>query len=223
MPFDFTPHKYVLTLAMVIHGKILGKDGLMYRPDIGTKAIVGRFKTGLRAMAAFLRRILILMALQMEPDLVHIQRPEPLPRRKGKKVFRVPCFRFPIYRKQPYGPLQDFFDPSPWDVPRYQKAAVVRRHHTEVNLSALFHQLDNLCAIAKDPLARAQRLAFTLARCKPGRLFPPPDNNVTMRRWGLEPSALYDAMDFQITHKSETRPPPLPPIRRGPKPSITLL
>ena len=222
MPFDFTPHKYVLTQAMAIHGRVLGKDGLMYRPRLGTKAVAARLKTGLRALAAFLRRILILMALQMEPDLVHIQRPEPLPRRKGKKVFRVPGFRFQIYMTEHYGPLPDFFDPSPWDVPRY-KAQIVRQHHTEVPLAALFHQLDQLCAIAKDPLAKARRLAFALARSKRGLLFPPPDNNVTMRRWGLEPSALYDAMGFKINENSRTRPPPLPPVRRGPKPSITRL
>ncbi len=222
MPFDFTPHKYVLTLAMVIHGKILGRDGLMYRPTWGTKAIAGRMRTGLRAMTAFLRRILILMALQMEPDLVHIQRPEPMPRRKGKKVFRVPSFRLQIYPTQYYRPLPDFFDPSPWDTPRY-KAPIVRQHQTQVSMSALFNQLDHLCAIAKDPLAKAKRLSFALARSRPGIIFAPLENNVTMRRWGLEPSAMYDAMGYRIGHNSATRPPPLPPFRRGPKPSITRL
>ena len=223
MPFDLTPHKYVLTLAMMIHGKVLGRDGLMYRPGWGTKAIAGRFKTGIKAMAAFLRRILILMALQMEPDLVHIQRPVNMVRAKAKKLLRPPAPpRFQIYPAEHIGPLPDFFDPSPWDVPLY-KTPTMRQHRTEVSLTTLFDQLDNLCAIAKDPLAKARKVAFYLARQRPYVLYPPVEQSVTMRRWGLEPSATYDAMGYQVSEQSRTRPPPLPKLRLGSKPSITRL
>ncbi len=222
MSFDLTSHQSVLTQAYYIYGRVLGRDGLMYRPDFGTKAIAARLKTGIRALAAFLRRVLILMALEMEPSLVHIPRLENLARSKGKK-FRAPAPpRFIIYPDKIQPSLPAWFDPSPWDTSHY-KPPMVRLHHTQVPLSALLRQLDHLCDIAKDPIAKARKLAFYLARSRPGSIFPPPDNTLTMRRWGLEPSALYDAMGFQISHKSEIRPPQLPPRWRGWHPTITLL
>ena len=69
MPFALAHFRDVLKAAMIVHSKIMARDGLAYRPEWGTKAIVARFKTGLLAMAAFLRSILILMALKMEPEL----------------------------------------------------------------------------------------------------------------------------------------------------------
>ena len=222
MPFDLTSHQFVLTQARYIYDRVLGRDGLMYRPDFGTKAIAGRLKTGIRALAAFLRRILILIALEMEPSLVHIDRPENLARSKGKK-FRPPSpARFIIYPDKFQPQLPAWFDPSPWDQSHY-KAPMVREPHTTVPLSQLFSQLDHLRDIAKDPIAKARKLAFYLARSRHGIILPPPDNNVTMRRWGLEPSALYDAMGFRISYDSAIRPPPLPPRWRGSHPTITLL
>ena len=221
MSFDLTPHKSILTHAVSMYNRVIARDGLVFRPAFGTKAIAARFRTGIRVMAAFLRRILILIALEMEPSLVHVHRPENMARSKGKK-YRAPSPTLVIFPDNRNRQLPDFFDPSPWDTPRY-KAIIVRQHHTQVSLRTLYEQLTYLTNIAKDPIAKAKRLAFTLARTRQGVIIPPQDKNVTMRRWGLEPSAYYDAIGWQIVENSRIRPPPLPPFRRGPKPSITRL
>ena len=235
MPFDLTTHRHVLIEVLMLHGRVLARDGLAFRPDFASKAVASRLRAGLRALAAFLRRMLILMALEMEPDLVHVERRETLARATAQKV-RVLTPRFLVYpaHQNGYqnGKLPDFgkltkepeYDwwglDDPWSTSEHNAC----RPPARVPLGHLFDQLEHLCAIAKDPLAKARRLAFSLGRTRHGPLDPPRET-IVMRHWGREASTYYDAMGFEIEETSHTRPPPLPPPRprRKPQPTLTML
>jgi hypothetical protein len=76
MSFSLTPHIFALAQAVQLHARVIGRSELLGRPEFVIKAVAARLRTGVRALEAFLRRVLILMALEMEPDLVFVPRPE---------------------------------------------------------------------------------------------------------------------------------------------------
>jgi len=222
MSFSLAPFVFALSQASYLRDRVLGVSELLGRPALVRKAVAARLRSGVRALQAFLRRILILMALDMEPDLVAKDQTENLARAKGKKV-RVnrPFLRiFPAPQK---GRRLDFKPqfgaPRPSEPSPYAAALPP----VTVPIGRWWRQLDYLQTIIHDPVAKARRLAFSLARCHPGLLMAPDQNRRVMRGCGTEPTSLFDAMAFQILQKSRSRPPPLPPPRRWPKPMITLL
>ena len=81
----------------------------------------------------------------------------------------------------------------------------------------LLQRLSALKAILDNPEPRARRLAWSLARNRPGILLAAQGRAVPAR-WGTEPSALYTAMGFAISQTSRAPPPPLGPRpRAGPR------
>jgi hypothetical protein len=220
---DFASFQHVLKVAMDLHGTIMTRDDLYVRPSSGTHAMAARLKAGTRALSAYLRRILILMALAMEADLVPGPRPDDR-KRANKLKLRVKRPHLRIY--------PDHFHPRMDVLYKLQaKAKLVRapfdydaaRPRVQIDLGPLFTQLDHLRALIQSPLAKAKSLAFSLARTRHGIMLPPPDKPRLLRQWGTEAPALFAAMGAGIVAKSRTRPPPLPPPRRGSRPSITRL
>ncbi|MEO0983878.1 MAG: hypothetical protein AAFX03_14640, partial [Pseudomonadota bacterium] len=68
---------------------VLTRDDAHLAPKIITKAAAKRLRRGIRALEAFVRRVLILLALELEPGL--------------KPSDKEPCdYRYP---KRPRGPL----------------------------------------------------------------------------------------------------------------------
>jgi hypothetical protein len=233
MSFNLAPHAFALSVAAQMSARVMGKSELMGRPQFVIKAVAARLRIGVRAVEAFLRRLLILMALEMEPDLVFVLKPENMARKKdGPKKLRAkkPYFRVYTMPDKPY--YFDFEARFPKALEFYQPydaratdadthAAV--REPVKVDITNWLARLDQLQDIALNPVAKARRLARSLAKTRPGILRGPPQHHRVMRRQGTEAEAIYDAMAFQIMTKSRSRPPPLPPPRRGPKPSVTLL
>jgi hypothetical protein len=227
MSFSLTPHIFALAQAMQLHARVIGRSELLGRPEFVIKAVAARLRTGVRALEAFLRRVLILMALEMEPDLVFVPRPENLARTKGRRKLRAkkPCLR--IYN-MPDRPYHFDFDHG-FSAPSAPSGTTDEHSHAAVlppvtvPISRWLAQLDYLHAIANDPIAKARRVAFSLARCRHGILMAPPSPPRLLRRCGMEISATFDAMAFQIMSKSRLRPPPLPPRRNRAKPMITRL
>jgi hypothetical protein len=214
MPLSLATFAFALLQAVGIHARVIGRDGLVERPEWVSKAVAARLRQGVRALEGFLRRVLILMALEIEPDLKVVVRPENLAWAKAKvRRARRPLFR--IYPSEHYAACPDLAARLPW-AQRPAQAGFVP-------IDRWMARLDHLRAIAKDPTAKARRLAYHLARRRHGLLMPPPERPGLLRRWGTEASALHDAMAVQIMTKSRTRPPPLPPPRNGAKPMITLL
>jgi hypothetical protein len=222
MSFSLAPFTFALSQASHLRTRVIGASELMGRPAFVRKAVAARLRKGVRALEAFLRRILILMALDIEPDLVARLQRENLARAKERKVrartaflriFPTPDGAHTFDFKQRFGALcaSDLFP--------YAAALPPQT----VPIGRWLVQLDHLQTIIGDPIAKARRLAFSLARRRHGLLMAPPQHPRVMAGCGTEPNAMYDAMAFQIMQKSRSRPPPLPPPRRWPKPMITCL
>jgi hypothetical protein len=235
MSFNLAPHAFALSVAAQMSARVMGKSELMGRPQFVIKAVAARLRIGVRAVEAFLRRILILMALEMEPDLVFVLKPENMARKKEADRLKLrakkPHFRVYTMPDKPYyfdfdakfPPEYKLYDPDRKNAHTDADTHVATREPVKVDIGNWLARLDQLQDIALNPIAKARRLARSLAKTRPGILRGPPQHHRVMRRQGTEAEAIYDAMAFQIMTKSRSRPPPLPPPRRGPKPSVTLL
>jgi hypothetical protein len=217
MSLNLATFTFALLQALGIHARVISRDGLIERPAWVAKAVAQRLRQGVRALEAYLRRVLILMALELEPGLVVVVRPENLARAKA----RPPRARTPMFQIYPT-PAQERYPDFERDMHLDRGPKEWVSSPVAVPIGRWLDRLDHLHAIAKAPTAKARRLAFALARRRPGLLMAPPERPRILHRWGREASALHDAMAMQIVQKSRTRPPPLPPPRRG-KPMITLL
>ena len=222
MSFSLAPFTFALSQASYLRDRVLGVSELFGRPALVRKAVAARLRKGVRALEAFLRRILILMALELEPDLVAELQFENLARAKARKVRARKAFLriFPTPgRAHTFDFKQCFGAPRASETPPHAAAMPP----VKVPIGYWLRQLDYLQTIIKDPVAKAKRLAFSLARRHHGLLLAPDQYRRVMRGCGTEPSTIFDAMAFQIMQKSRSRPPPLPPPRRWLKPMITLL
>lgn len=229
MTFALAPFTFALLAALDIYTRVIGRDGLILRPDFASKAVLGRLRSGIRALEAYLRRVLILLALEMEHELVFVWKPENLARAKASKPrLKKPFLRiYPtdIDAKHPDF-AKRFLDRSSWadlaaNAPISHQDAITSPPPV-VPIGRWLDHLDHLHAIAREPVKKARRLAFSLARSRHGFLMAPQEHPRILTKWGTRASATYDAMAFQIIQKSRLRPPPLPPPRRGPKPMITV-
>jgi hypothetical protein len=222
MSFSLAPFVFALSTAVQLHARVVGQSELMGRPAFVSKAVAARLAVSVRALEAFLRRILILMALDIEPDLVAVWQPENLARAKALKMPRAKKSFLQIYpssdRPQSHAVWEGFSASRASDLPLHAAALPP----VTVPIGRWLAKLDYLHTVIKDPMAKARRLAFSLARSRHGLLMAPFQHPGVMRRQGTEATSLYDAMAFQIMGKSRLRPPPLPPPRRGPKPMITI-
>jgi hypothetical protein len=222
MSFTLAPFAFALSQAVQLHAQVRGQGELMGRPEFVIKAVAARLRAGVRRLEAFLRRILILMALEMEHDLVAVWHPENLARTKDVKKFRLKRPFLKIY-PMPDRPYYSGFEPKfAAPCPKLRDTDAALRPPVRVPIGRWMAQLDYLQALIHDPVAKARRLAFSLARSRHGILMAPPCPPRLLRRCGTEISALHDAMAYQIMEKSRNRPPPLPPPKRGPKPMITV-
>jgi hypothetical protein len=200
----------LMATAQSLVAAVRTRDDLHLRPALVRKAVAVRLVSGLRVLRAFLRRMIILIALKMEWGLKDTR--GPMKRPHGRKaVSTAPSFSLPGLDRD---------RPSPWlnsDGPKFKPKAL---HSTNtplapvyVDMAKLYGQLDFLARIAADPSAKAKRLAFHLARTYHGIMMAPEGPKRIAGRWGTEVRALYDAMAHNIIEQSRNRPPPLPPPR----------
>jgi hypothetical protein len=80
-------------------------------------------------------------------------------------------------------------------------------------LAKLYAKLDYLSKLAANPLSKAKRMAFHLARTYEGIIIAPKGPKRIADYWGTQVRAFYDAIAMSIMTQSRTRPPPLPPPR----------
>lgn len=167
---------------------------------------------GVRLLASFVRRLLILMALAMEARLVdRVDPAEPLPRPDGRTPARQ-NLRFAVLDR----PCAMF------DVVGTVPSGLAAKHACIQPSLRLYRLLQLLSGIVADPQPRARRVAFTLARRRPHPVLPTQGPKRIAGYWGVEVRASHDAMASAITSASQARPPPLPPVRRVPA-SVTCL
>ena len=198
-------HTYLITLAGKLLSKIATRDNVHLAPTWLTKAAAKRLKSGLRQLEAFLRRMLLVMALALEPNLKSTT-PEyaPKARAKPRAASSKSTFRLNLFPAPPPDTLGNF--PRQ---PRLLENLVPARPFIERILT--------LQSLIEAPDARARRLAFYLARNRPGPLLAPDlDKRLIANRDGTEISAIYRALALQIITLSRARPPPLGPVPRAP-------
>jgi hypothetical protein len=197
---------FLIATAQSLAAAVTTRDNLHLRPHLATKAVAARLVSGLIVLRAFVRRLIILMALEMEWNLVDTRGAMKRPH-KRKSLSRAALS------------LTAFDTPkaSPWlngDGPSFKIKPKTRDLTPEpVDMAKLYVQLDYLAKLAANPTPKAQRLAFHLARTYEGIIMPPRGPERIAGRWGTEVRASYDAMAGSIMTKSRTRPPPLPPPR----------
>jgi hypothetical protein len=197
------------------------RDGVRtncHQPGDVSKAAAGRFLRAIRLIEAYLRRVLLTMALQLEPSLVDTSKEPGRPKEK-RRTITAPLPRFVV--------LDDHYAPLDEDRLAALTAELGSRHTDStpdkpVRIDSLCRRLERLAMIAQDPLTRARRLAFHLARYRPGPILAPDRNVQLPRAWGTEAGSTFDAMGYAILRDSKSRPPPLPPPKRH-GPSIIVL
>jgi hypothetical protein len=206
---------FLIATAECLADAVNVRDNVYLRPLMATKAVAARLKSGLIVLRAFVRRLIIAMALEMEWGLVD-KRGE-MKRPHGRKSTSRAALTLTAF---------DSRKASPWDsgygLGFKIKTKTIDFTPQPVDMTKLYAQLDYLSKIAANPMAKAKRLAFHLARNYQGIIMAPRGPERIAGRWGTEVSASYDALACAIMTKSRSRPPPLPPPRNQ-WPTITVL
>jgi hypothetical protein len=70
MPTDPQSFTFLIGLARGLLAQVTGRDGLEMRPVEVRAAVIARLAAGVRVLASFVRRLLVLMALSFEHGLV---------------------------------------------------------------------------------------------------------------------------------------------------------
>jgi hypothetical protein len=210
---------FLITTAQSLVAAVTTRDNLHLRPALARQSVAARLRSGMIVLRAFLRRLIILIALEMEWSLVdkrgEMKRPHGR-KSKSSAGFSLKCL--------------DDTRVSPWlnaNGPEFKpvfKSADSHRTYApvEINMAKLYAQLDFLSKIASDPTAKAKRMAFHLARAYEGFILAPDPIKRIAGRYSTEVRASYEGMAHSIITQSRNRPPPLPPPRTH-WPTITAL
>jgi hypothetical protein len=208
--------RFLLATLQALLDQVRSRDNVyLDRPAFGARGMARRLAAGLRLVEAYLRRVLLVMALELEPTLVDVR--GPMRRPHGRKKTGVAAPHFCILPKD--------LPPSDATLLAFEQREemLIRGKGVPpqpVALGRLYQRLDQLTAIVTDPLARAQRLAFYLARTKEGPILAPDPTLRPPGSWGTEARASFVALEHEIVTRSRNRPPPLRPLRRC-WPSVT--
>jgi hypothetical protein len=198
---------FLIATVKSLASAVNARDNLYLRPALARKAVATRLASGLRVLRAFLRRLIILIALDMEWTLVDTRGEMKRPHKRKS----ASSAGFAL------GGL-DTQKASPWlnsDGPQFKPrdGKLGRSEPVDVDMAKLYARLDFLARIAANPTAKAKRLAFHLARTHQGIIIAPLGPKRIAGRWGTQVRASFDAMAGAIITQSRMRPPPLPPPR----------
>ena len=198
---------FLIATVQSLAAAVNTRDNLHLRPPVAYKSVAMRLASGLRVLRAFLRRLIILIALDMEWSLVDTR--GEMKRPHGRKSVSSSTG---LSLKG-----LDADKASPWlyGGGPHSKSADKQGHSTPIpiDMAKLYAQLDFLAGIAANPIAKAKRLAFHLARTQHGIIMAPEGPKRLAGRWGTNVRASFDAMAASIMTQSRDRPPPLPPPR----------
>jgi hypothetical protein len=216
-----TPTSFAMLIATakMMVDMVTTRDNLHLRPHVVRKAIARRLAGGLAVLRTFLRRLIILIALDLEWGLVDKRGPMKRPHKsKAKPGLK---FHLPLLDSQKGGHW--LYDHNPDNYPSTKSS------HEEgtnpavyVDLAKLYAKLDFLARVAADPFPKARRLAYHLARNHHSMILAREGPERIAGRWGTQVRAYYDNLPAMILEASRNRPPPLPPPRTH-WPTITAL
>ena len=195
--------------------KVIAKNNLHLSPELISKAVAGRLKQAIRAMEAYLKRMLVLLALSLEPDLKADTRARPL--HPSRRPQTTPNFRFRTFPKAGI----DFALSTQFDALKHRPRPL-NTGRTQVPARPLLERLTQLRALIEAPQARARKLAWHMARRRPGLMLAPGHHTAVKNRYGTEFSTTYTLMGHATLRLSRARPPPIGPVPRPP-PRIRVL
>ncbi|MEM1088526.1 MAG: hypothetical protein AAGH90_12430 [Pseudomonadota bacterium] len=149
--------------------KVIARDDLHLSPTLISKAAARRVAQGIRVIEAYLRRMLILLALSLEPTLKPDTRERAVhfwPPRNPRDP--RPDFKFRVFKNEGIeSALSTRFEAlrARPKRPKIDRAQVPAR--------PLIERMKALRTLMANPDARARRLAWTLARRRPGLMLAP--------------------------------------------------
>jgi hypothetical protein len=201
---------FLITTAQNLVAAVTTRDNLHIRPALARQSVAARLRSGMIVLRAFLRRLIIAMALELEWGLVDNRGPMKRPH-KRKSLSSSAGLSLTCLDTNKVSPWLNAVGPN-------FKPVFKSDHRTygpvEINMAQLYAQLDYLSRLATNPMAKAKRLAFHLARNDfRGIILAPAGPKRIAGRWGTQVRASYDAMAGTIIIKSRNRPPPLDPPR----------
>jgi hypothetical protein len=209
---------FLIATVKSLASAVSARDNVYLRPPLARKAVAVRLASGLRVLRAFLRRLIILIALDMEWTLVDTrgEMKRPHGRKSAASSASFSLKGLETDKASPWLNHEPAFLKPETDSPQAFNPPV------QIDMAKLYAQLDFLSKIAANPAAKAKRLAFHLARNYQGIIIAPQGPKRMAGRWGTQVSASFDAMAAAIMTQSRTRPPPLAPPRTH-WPTITAL
>jgi hypothetical protein len=192
----------LIATAQNLAAAVNTRDDLHLRPQFARKAVAARLVSGLMVLKAFLCRMILLIALDLEWTLVDTRGEMKRPHgRKAKSTTRLNLR------------ILDADKPSPWiggNCPKFVIAKMyepkqVRDHRYNppvfIDMAKLYAQFNFLAGIASNPLPKAKRLAFHIARTREGIIMAPEGPKRIAGRWGTEVNAQFWAMGY--THHDQ--------------------
>jgi hypothetical protein len=201
---------FLIATSQSLVAAVTTRDNLHLRPALARKAVAARLRSGMIVLRAFLRRLIILMALDLEWGLVEAR--GEMKRPHGRKSKASAGFSLKGLDDAKASAWLD----GAW--PQFKPVVKIANAHwhnapVEIDMAKLYAQLDFLAKIAANPTAKAKRLAFHLARTYQGMIIAPQGPKRLAGRWGTEVRACFDAMHASILTTSRKRPPALDPPR----------
>ena len=194
--------------AARLHAHILSRDDMQLAPAVISKRAARRVQAGIRALEAYLRRFVMLLALEMEAGLAGAA---------GAFAFGPAGDR---RSAQPRGrTLLAFLRERAGDFTGLAAGSCDASRGGSVSVSGAvwLARLAALKRLIDAPEKRARRLAWHLARRRAGLLLAPGSGARDVpARFGTQASALYAGMAPAIVAASRARPPPLGPRQKAP-------
>jgi hypothetical protein len=185
------------------------RDDLHLKPRTLSRAANARALRAVRALEAFVRRLLLLIALQFEHHITVDVSHRPYPKKHPKSVTRAPRPGIGALRIFPSDlafPVDLYSAASPFDTaapaPAFATAALPA--------APIIARIQRLRAMLDTAEARGHRLAFTLARRRHGLLLAPLPLALP-NRMGTGVTSLYGSLGHAIFERSRARPPPQKP------------
>jgi hypothetical protein len=202
---------FLIATSQSLVAAVKTRDNLHLRPALARKAVAARLRSGMIVLRAFLRRLIILMALDLEWGLVEARGEMKRPHGRKSKSTSAKFSLKGLDNAKASAWLE-----GAW--PQFKPVVKIANAHwhnapVEIDMAKLYAQLDFLAKIAANPTAKAKRLAFHLARTYQGMIIAPQGPKRIAGRWGTEVRACFDAMHASILTQSRNRPPPLDPPR----------
>jgi hypothetical protein len=227
MNSDARSFAFLLATAESLLAQVTGRDHLANRPAYLRPAhvrpvMVRRLASGLRVLASFVRRFLVLMALSLEHQLTDRIDPAGLPARPHRRK-QASGLRFAVLEpaftgtRVVAGAQAVFHWEDGWQDRAESKPA---GRPSAPSAARLYRMLDLLAAIVANPEPRARRLAWHLARTRHGPVLPPRGPQRIAGQWGTDVGTSHEAMACAILKAGRERPPPLAPPRRA-LPTVT--